>query len=29
MMILILISVGVMNRFSEDDADEKKGGTIK
>ena len=29
MMILILISVGVMNRFSGDDEGDKKGGTIK
>ena len=29
MMILILISVGVMNRFSGDDENEKKGGMIK
>ena len=29
MMILILISVGVMNRFSGDDEGEKKGGVIK
>ena len=29
MMILILISVGVMNRFSGDDEDKKKGGTVK
>lgn len=26
MMVLILISVGIMNRFSDDDASEKKGG---
>ena len=29
MMILILISVGVMNRFSGDDEGDKKGGTMK
>ena len=29
MMILILISVGVMNRFSGDDEGEKKGGRVK
>ena len=29
MMILILISVGVMNRFSGDDEDKRKGGTLK
>ena len=29
MMILILISVGVMNRFSGDDEGDKKGGSIK
>ena len=29
MMILILISVGVMNRFSSDDEGDKKGGTVK
>ncbi len=29
MMILILISVGIMNRFSGDDEGEKKGGAVK
>ena len=29
MMILILISVGIMNRFSNDDESDRKGGFIK
>ena len=29
MMVLILISVGIMNRFSGDDEPDRKGGRIK